>query len=118
VRSLLPFLVASFAVASLAGCAAYQNVGVQSEPSGANIYLDGALVGKTPAQLEVPRGAAHTIYLKRDGYRPELVVLERHTADDEIDYLTPADVVKHMSPGPSSDPETERQLKIEIERKP
>jgi hypothetical protein len=113
-RSLLGVLL----LVSLAGCAQYQVVGVSSEPNGAQIYLDGQKVGKTPAKLEVPRGKDHTIYLKREGYRPELVVLERHTADDEIDYLTPADVVKRMSPGPDSNPEIERQLKIEIEKQP
>jgi len=108
------------ALASLcaAACAHYQNVGVVSDPPGADVYLDGELVGKTPTELEVGRDAAHTVYLKRDGYRPELVLLERHEANDGIDFLTPADVTKRLSPGPSSDPELERQLKIEVDKKP
>ena len=59
--------------------------------------------------------SAHTVYLKKEGYRPELVVIEKHDANDGIDFLTPADVVKRLSPGPSSDPELERRLKIEAE---
>ena len=96
------------------GCAAYQNVGIESDPPGAEIYLDGKLAGQTPLELRVPRDAAHTVYLKKEGYRPELVVLEKHDANDGIDFLTPADVTRRLSPGPSSDPELERRLKIEV----
>jgi hypothetical protein len=110
----IPALCLAF---GLAGCAAYQNVGIESDPPGAEIYLDGKPAGQTPQSLRVPRGAAHTVYLKKEGYRPELVVLEKHDANDGIDYLTPADVVKHLSLGPSSDPELERRLQIEVEKK-
>ena len=96
-------------------CAAYQNVAIESDPPGAEIFLDGKPVGTTPQNLRVSREAPHTIYLKKEGYRPELVVLEKHDAVDGIDFLTPADVVKRLSPGPSSDPELERRLKIEAE---
>ena len=105
-------------VLCLAGCAAYQNVAIESVPPGAEIYLDGKPVGPTPQNLRVSREHDHTVYLKKDGYRPELVVLEKHEANDGIDYLTPADVVKHLSPGPSSDPELERRLKLEVEEEP
>ena len=97
-------------------CAAYQNVGVESDPPGAQIFLDGELVGETPAQLRVGRDEPHTVYLKREGYKPELVLLERHEANDGIDFLTPADVARRLSPGPSSDPELERRLKIEVDK--
>ena len=99
----------------LPACAAYQNVGIESDPPGAEIYLDGKPVGTTPQNLRVSREAPHTVYLKKEGFRPELVVLEKHDAVDGIDFLTPADVVKRLSPGPSSDPELERRLKIEAE---
>ncbi|HTO52713.1 MAG TPA: PEGA domain-containing protein [Myxococcota bacterium] len=98
------------------GCAHYQNVGVETDPPGAQIYLDGHMVGRTPMQLEVSRDKAHMVYLKRDGYRPEPVPLELHEATDGIDFLTPADVVKRLAPGPSSDPELERNLKIEVDK--
>jgi predicted acylesterase/phospholipase RssA len=97
-------------------CAAYQNVGVESDPPGAKIYLDGEIVGQTPAKLRVSRDAPHTVFLKREGYKPELVLLERHEATDGIDFLTPADITKRLSPGPSDDPELERRLKIEVEK--
>ncbi len=99
------------------GCAAVQFVGVESDPPGAQIYLDGKLVGKTPAKLRVSREKDHMVYLKREGYRPEPVVLEKHEANDGLDYLTPADVVKRLAPGQSSDPELERKLKIEVDER-
>src|SRR5262245_1514003 len=104
------------AALGLTACSHYQNIGVESDPVGAQIYLDGQPVAKTPATLAVGRDKAHTIYLKREGYKPELVVLERHSATDGIDYLTPADVTKRLNPGPSSDPEMEKRLKIEVEK--
>ncbi|HTO06282.1 MAG TPA: PEGA domain-containing protein [Myxococcota bacterium] len=110
-------LLAALAAACLGlACAHYQYVGVETDPPGAQIYLDGHLVGQTPMQLEVSRDAAHMVYLKREGYRPEPVPLELHEAQDGIDFLTPADVVKRLAPGPSSDPELERNLKIEIDK--
>lgn len=96
------------------GCAAYQSVGVESDPPGAQIYLDGKLVGQTPTKLRIGREKDHTVYLKREGYRPELVVLELHKANDGVHFLTPADVARRLSPGASSDPELERRLKIEV----
>jgi len=102
----------------LAACASYQNVAIESDPPGAEIFLDGKSVGDTPQSLRISREQPHTVYLKKEGFRPELVVLEKHDANDDIDYLTPADVVKRLSPGPSSDPELERRLKIEAEETP
>jgi hypothetical protein len=99
----------------LPGCAAYQNVAIESDPPGATIYLDGKAVGATPQKLRISRDSSHTVYLKKEGYRPELVVLEKHDANDGIDFLTPADVVKRLAPGQSSDPDLERRLKIEAE---
>jgi hypothetical protein len=99
----------------LSGCAAYQNVGVESDPPGAQIYVDGKLEGVTPLELRVSRDAPHTVYLKKEGFRPELVVLDRHEATDGVHFLTPADVSRRLAPGPSSDPELERRLQIELE---
>jgi hypothetical protein len=104
------------AALAASACGHYQNIGVESDPPGAQIYLDGQPVAKTPTTLAVGRDRAHTIYLKREGYKPELVVLDRHGATDGIDYLTPADVTKRLNPGPSSDPELERRLKISVEK--
>ena len=43
-------------------------VAVHSDPTGAEIYLDGQLVGSTPSTVDVP-GGNHTISVRQDGYQ-------------------------------------------------
>ena len=83
---------------SCASCAKYQNVGIQSTPEGAEIFLDGEKVGETPRQLAVARDGEHAVYLKKPGYRPELVVLELHQPSAGPTFLTPADVRVSLTP--------------------
>ena len=49
----------------LSACAHYQNIGIESDPPGAQIYLDGKPAGTTPSQLQISRDAPHTVYLKK-----------------------------------------------------
>jgi hypothetical protein len=42
---------------------------VESRPAGANVYLDGRLVGRTPIQLGDIRAGGHTVALELTGYR-------------------------------------------------
>ncbi len=44
-------------------------VHINSEPKGARVAVDGALVGRTPAELKVPEGT-HLIKVIRGGYLP------------------------------------------------
>jgi hypothetical protein len=96
------------------GCAHYQRVGVHSEPSGAEVWLDKQLVGHTPLELRIDRTAAHAVYLKRDGYRPELVVLDLVRAPDGLAFLVPPDVEVRLVPGAGSD-DQQRDLEIEVD---
>jgi serine/threonine-protein kinase len=41
---------------------------VESRPSGARVFLDGALVGTTPLQLPEVRAGSHALMLEHDGY--------------------------------------------------
>jgi len=43
---------------------------VESRPPGANIFLDGRLVGKTPLTMPKLPAGEHAVRLERDGYRP------------------------------------------------
>jgi hypothetical protein len=95
-------------------CARYQHVSVYSQPSDAEVYLDKQLVGRTPLELRLDRNDAHAIYVKRTGYRPELVILELVRAPDGIDFLTPPDVEVRLVPGRASS-DTDRDLEIEAE---
>jgi hypothetical protein len=96
----------------LSGCALYQNVGILSEPPGAEIYLDGEIIGVTPARLRIPRVIDHSVYLKKDGFKPKLVVLTYHPMNDGIHFLTPADVRVRLSPLADT---LDRNLDVEID---
>jgi hypothetical protein len=101
-------------LACTCACAQYQRVGVSSQPAGAEIWLDKELVGHTPLELRLDRRAAHAVYLKREGYRPQLVVLERLADPDGLSFLAPPDVEIRLIPGAQST-EQQRDLDIEIE---
>jgi hypothetical protein len=42
---------------------------VESRPAGANVFVDGKLVGTTPVQLPALNAGEHVVRLERDGYR-------------------------------------------------
>jgi hypothetical protein len=98
----------------LAGCAQYQYVGVQSQPPGAEVYLDKQLVGRTPLELRIGRTEPHAVYVKRGGYRPELIVLELQHTPDGLAFLTPPDVEVRLVPETDS-PDQQHDLEIEVE---
>ncbi len=73
-------------------CAPYQRVGVSSKPSGAQVFADGEPVGVTPLEVRLSTEIEHAVFVKKPGYRPELVVMKRNAPEDPPPYLTPADV--------------------------
>lgn len=50
-----------------------------SEPAGADVVIDGAIIGRTPYRKEIPAGR-YEIELRKDGYYPEAATI-RVTAD-------------------------------------
>lgn len=55
-----------------------QRVAVASDPSGAQVYVNGAPAGVTPAFVEVPRRDPDlALRLEKDGYEPTVLALER-----------------------------------------
>ena len=108
--SLLGGLVLSAAFA--ATCAPYQRMHIESQPPGAEVYLDKQRVGTTPLELRIPTGAAHGVFVKKEGFRPQLVVLENHEATDGVDFLTPADVLVRLQPVEGA---MDRDIEVEVE---
>ena len=100
------------ATLALGACRPYQNVGIVSVPEGAEVYLDGHMVGVTPLRLRIATQAHHKVYLKKEGYRPELLVLNSHQPQDRIDFLTPADLRVRLMPLVAPLP---RELEVEGE---
>lgn len=72
VCSLVPLSCASMILGK------HQRVPVSSEPVGADVYLNGELMGKTPIQLDVKRKVAtNWIRIELEGYEPYTMPLDR-----------------------------------------
>ena len=82
------FLCSSCAVAlavTLAGCATImqgssQEVSISSQPTGANVFVDGVMVGTTPHVANLKRKDKHVVRLELDGYQPFELPLTRATS--------------------------------------
>jgi len=56
-----------------------RQLGVYSKPEGADVFLDGTAVGRTPCTIQVPHTADGLVLVKLEGYEPYEVVLEKRT---------------------------------------
>ena len=77
-----PLLVCFFSVPFLGACGVLMNgtstrIPVDSEPQGAEVWLDGVRAGVTPLHIQVANGAEHTIVFKRPGEEDQTVRLDR-----------------------------------------
>jgi hypothetical protein len=73
------------ALASLSACATImhgskQNIAVNSNPSGATIFVDNQQMGVTPATLNLSRKQSHVVRLTLDGYQPYEMTMARGTS--------------------------------------
>jgi len=103
-------LLVALAVAAL-GCAPLQRVPLDVDPSGVQLYLDGAPVEGEPRELELRADRDHKLFFKRDGHRPVLVVLRSTVDRDGKPRLEPSAVQLRLIPIDTSG----RQLVIESE---
>jgi hypothetical protein len=65
------------------GCASIvkgttQTIPVASNPSGADISIDGNRVGQTPSSVEVKRKSDHLMTIEKKGYETESVAITRN----------------------------------------
>jgi hypothetical protein len=75
-------VVATLSLSSLSACGALfnggpANVTVNSNPAGAEVWVDGTNRGVTPATLQLTKNENHTVVLRRAGYQEQTVVLNR-----------------------------------------
>ena len=54
-----------------------QAVAISSEPTGADILVDGSLVGMTPSNIDLARGQDHLITFEKDGYHTRNIPIIR-----------------------------------------
>lgn len=64
------------------GCATivqgeHQSVPIDTDPSGAVVYVNGVEMGQTPTVLSLDRGDDHVVELERDGYAPVTLRLDK-----------------------------------------
>jgi len=55
-----------------------QGIPISSDPLGADILIDGMLVGSTPALVEVKRKRDHLVVIQKRGYAPKSVALVKN----------------------------------------
>ncbi len=76
------FMLLFFTLFSVVSCATVtqgpkQNVGVSSSPTGADVYIDGRYVGKTPLRISLSRSSPHAVRIVLDGYEPYVAEFSR-----------------------------------------
>lgn len=75
-------VVAALSLSSLSACGALfnggpANVTVNSNPPGAEVWVDGTNRGVTPATLQLSKKESHTVTLRRAGYQETTVTINR-----------------------------------------
>lgn len=101
------------------GCAPVQVVPLSVEPTPGSLHVDGRAVSPVPDHVELRADRDHKLYFKRDGYRPELVIL-RSQDGEAGPRLEPARVqarLQPLSPG-ARDVQIEREGEREGEAGP
>jgi hypothetical protein len=76
---------AALVLVAATGCATImngsrQNISVNSNPSGATVFVDGQQVGITPASLNLARKQSHVVRIVLDGYQPYEMAMTRGTS--------------------------------------
>jgi uncharacterized protein YceK len=76
------FIALSLVAASLSGCATImhggsQPVGISSNPTGAQVFVDNQVMGVTPVTATLSRKDHHTVRVEMPGYAPYEMKLTR-----------------------------------------
>jgi hypothetical protein len=67
------------------GCASIihgstQNVDIASAPDDAEVWVDGARMGKTPTRLTLKRGDSHTIKVQKEGFKETTILIDKQVS--------------------------------------
>ena len=81
-----------------------QMISITSDPTGADVTMNGAPVGSTPTRFEVSRGEDLLIELRKPGYRTEFLTPSRKLsnlgfADTLIGYVLLVPLLGLLTPG-------------------
>ncbi len=80
-RNAAKYIWLMLVVCLLGGCASIidgttQQVSFNSNPDGANVALDGSVIGKTPVSISIKKKSGQTIVFSKEGYKPVSMQLE------------------------------------------
>lgn len=80
IPKVLTVLVCCILAVSLMGCATLfkqksRTVNFDSDPQGANVYIDGNRMGKTPFPISLSNLKACTVTFKKDGYEDKTYII-------------------------------------------
>lgn len=78
-------LLLLLAVRLATGCATIihgsaQDIDIASSPDDAEVWVDGARIGKTPTRLNLKRGDAHVISIKKEGFKESSVKIDKQVS--------------------------------------
>lgn len=59
----------------MTGAGTLQNVDINSEPTGATVYVDGVVSGKTPMTAQMKRDKNHEVKLQLGGYPEKTIIV-------------------------------------------
>ena len=67
---------------AISGCATIiagkqANVNFSADPDGAQVYVNGSLMGTTPFQIKLDNNKDYVIEFKKEGYQPKTVFLNK-----------------------------------------
>jgi hypothetical protein len=104
-------VAAAIALGALCACAPKQRIPLEACVSEEMVvYVDGRLLEKGPAGLELRSDEPHKLYIKRPGEPPHLVVLETTVDGEGRARLEPADPCREIVARG-----LDRELTIEVE---
>ena len=81
ISTVTKLLLAGFLAGSLTSCAAIfkgdsRTVALNSEPMGAQVYINGVNRGSTPVRLDLVSKKNYTVEFRKDGYENQVVALD------------------------------------------
>ncbi|MCC6722418.1 MAG: PD40 domain-containing protein [Bacteroidia bacterium] len=79
-------LIILLTLIALLGCAPKKILTITSEPSGSKVIIDGIEKGETPLSvtLKFPKSTVYKAEVKHDGYKDEIVMLEKNPIDKTV----------------------------------
>jgi hypothetical protein len=95
------------------GCVPKQMIPMDLGPAPLEVYLDGEKLKQVPSELELRANRDHTIFVKREGYRSQLVVLTTVELEGES-MLDPGSISLELKPIT----DTTKALTVELEEVP